>query len=85
LTSCPQRRADVANRYRLELNLIQRMLAVRDGESPAADLLASPAFARLKDKTKEDLLALAKDTERKHKGFKEAVRIAETVLAARGP
>jgi hypothetical protein len=84
LTSCLERRAQVADRYRLELDLIRRMLAVRDGEPPAADLLASPAFARLKDKTREDLLALAQDTERKRKGFEDALRIAAAVLDARG-
>src|SRR5258708_7187056 len=61
LASCVQRRADVAERYRLELSLIRRMFAVRDGEPPAADLLASPAFTRLKDKSPEELLALAQD------------------------
>jgi hypothetical protein len=85
LVSCGERRTHVVERYRLELSLIWRMLAVRDGEPPAADLLASPAFARLKDKTREDLHALAQDTERKRKGFEEALRIAATVLEARGP
>jgi hypothetical protein len=61
------------------------MLAVRDGEPPAADLLASPAYARLKDKTREDLLALAQDAERKRKGFDDALRLAASVLEARGP
>jgi hypothetical protein len=84
LASCLERRAQVADRYRVELGLIRRMLAVRDGEPPAADLLASPAYARLKDKTKEDLLALAQDAERKRKGFDDALRIAATVLEARG-
>ena len=85
LTSCLERRTQVADRHRLELNLIRRMLAVRDGEPPAADLLASPAFVRLKDKTREDLLALAQDAERKRKGFEDARRIAASVLEARGP
>jgi hypothetical protein len=85
LTSCLERRAQVADRYRLELDLIRRMLAVRDGEPPAAHLLASPAFARLNDKTREELLALAQDAERKCKGFEDALRIAAAVLDARGP
>jgi hypothetical protein len=85
LASCLERRTQVADRYRLELDLIRRMLAVRDGEPPAAALLASPAFARLKDKTREDLLALAQDAERKRRGFEDALRIAASVLEARGP
>jgi hypothetical protein len=84
LASCLERRAHVADRYRVELGLIQRMLALRDGEPPAADLLASPAFARLKDKTREELLALAQDAERKRKGFEDALRIAAAVIEARG-
>jgi ClpX C4-type zinc finger/Glyoxalase superfamily protein len=86
LASGLERRAHLAERYRLELSLIRQMLSVRDGEPPAAaDLLASPAFARLKDKTREGLLALAQDTERKRKGFEDALRIAATVIEARGP
>jgi hypothetical protein len=74
----------VAAGHRLELNLIRQMLALRDGEAPPPDLLASPAFARLKDKTREDLLARAQDAERKRKGFEDALRIATAVLDARG-
>jgi hypothetical protein len=80
-----ERSAQAADRYRRELNLIQRMLAVRDGEAPAADLVASPAFARLKDKTPEDLLALTQDTERKRKRCEDALRIATSLLEGRGP
>jgi hypothetical protein len=84
LASCMERRTHVAERYRLELGLIRQTLAVRDGEPPAADLLASPAFARLKDKARDDLLALAQDAERKRKEFEDALRIAAIVLEARG-
>jgi hypothetical protein len=71
--------------HRLELSLIQRMLAVRDGEPPAADLLASPGFARLKDKIREELVALAQDAEDKRKVDEDALRVATAVLNARGP
>jgi len=84
LASYVGRYAQVADRYRLELNLIQRMLSVRDGEAPAADLVASPAFARLQDKTPDELLALAQDAERKRKNFEDALRIAASLLEARG-
>jgi hypothetical protein len=83
LASYVGRHAQVADRYRLELNLIQRMLSVRDGEAPA-DLVASPAFARLQDKTPDELLALAQDAERKRKNFEDALRIAASLLEARG-
>jgi hypothetical protein len=58
--------------------------APRDGGAPAADLVASPPFPRLKDKTCDELLALAQDTERKRKKFEDAVRIAASLLEARG-
>src|SRR5438552_1895938 len=85
LASCLERRAQVAERYRVELSLIQRMLALRDDESPAADLSASPAFPRLKGMTRDELLAHAQDTERKRKGFDDVLRIAAAVLEGRGP
>lgn len=71
--------------YRLELSRIQRMLLVRNGEPPAPDLLASPAFAQLKDKTSEDLLALAQEAEGRNKAYDDARRMTAAVLDARGP
>jgi hypothetical protein len=85
LVSCVERQTHAVERHRLELSVIRRMLAVRGGETPAADLLASPAFARLKDKTSEDLLALAQDTEGRRKGYEDALRIAVAAIDARGP
>jgi hypothetical protein len=85
LASYMGRHVQVADRYRLELNLIQRLLALPGGEAPAADFVASPAFARLKDKTRDELLALAQDAERKRKRFEDALRIATSLLEARGP
>src|SRR5882672_5869403 len=55
LAACIERHARAAEAHRLELSLIQRTLAVRDGESPAAELLASSAFARLKDRKRQEL------------------------------
>jgi hypothetical protein len=75
----------IAEGHRLESSLIRRMLAVRDGEPPAADLLASPGFARLKDKTSDDLLARAQEADDRHRGYEVALRIAAAVLDARGP
>jgi ClpX C4-type zinc finger/Glyoxalase superfamily protein len=84
LASCVEHSRDLAERHRLELSLIQRMLAVCDGEPPAADLLASPAFGRLKDKTKQDLLALAQEAEGRRKGYEDALCIAAAALDVRG-
>ena len=85
LAACVERHTRAVETHRLELSLIQRMLAVRDGEPPAADLLASPGFARLKAKTREELVALAQDAEDKRKVDEDALRVATAVLNARGP
>src|SRR6185295_10999677 len=74
-----------AERYRAEVHLIQRVLAIRDGEPPAPDLVASPGFAQLKDKTREDLLALDQQAKRWQKGYEDVQRIASTVLELRRP
>jgi hypothetical protein len=74
-----------AERYRAEVHLIQRVLAMRDGEPPDADLVASPRFAQLKDKTREDLLALDQEAKRWQKGYEDVLRIASAVLEVRGP
>lgn len=70
--------------YGREVRLIRQTLAARDGEAPTAELLASPRFAQLKDTTREDLLALEQGAERRRKGSEDALRIAATVLEARG-
>jgi ClpX C4-type zinc finger/Glyoxalase superfamily protein len=85
VTSCVERGRKGVERYRLEVQLIERILAMRDGQPPAADLSASPRFAQLKDKTREDLLALEQLAERELKGYEEVLRIASTVLDAREP
>jgi hypothetical protein len=80
LASFVEHSRHLAERHRLELSLLHRVLLVRNGEPPAEDLLASPDFARLKDKTSEDLLALAQQAEGRHKGFEDVRRIAAAVL-----
>jgi ClpX C4-type zinc finger/Glyoxalase superfamily protein len=85
LAACVEHGRHLAERHRLESSLIRRMLAVRDGEPPAADLLASPAFARLKDKTSDELRALAQEADGRHKGYEDTLRIAAAELDARGP
>ena len=56
VTSCVERSRKGAEIFRVEVHLIQRTLAMRDGGPPAADLLASARFPQLKDKTREELL-----------------------------
>jgi hypothetical protein len=48
-------------------------------------LSASPRFAQLKDKTREDLLALRQFAEREVEGYEQALRIAAAVLDPRTP
>jgi hypothetical protein len=84
VTSRMERSRKNVEGHGLEVRLIRRILAMRDGEPPTADLLASPRFAQLKDKSREDLVALEQGAERKRKGFEDVLRIAATVLAARG-
>ncbi len=74
-----------AEHNRLILHCIHRRLAMRDGEVPAQDdVLASPRFAHLNQKTKEELLALQQDAQRELKHYEDALRIGTTVLAERG-
>jgi hypothetical protein len=84
VTSCVERSRRGAERYRDEVHLIQRVLAMRDGEPPPADLVASPRFAQLKEKTREDLLALDQEAKRGQKGYEDVLRIASAVLEVRG-
>ena len=85
VTSCVERGRKGAERYRLEVRFIQRLLAMRDGEPPAADLLASPRFAQLKDMKREELLAVRQQAEHRMKGYEDVLRIATTVLESRRP
>jgi ClpX C4-type zinc finger/Glyoxalase superfamily protein len=72
-------------RWRLNLEQIERKLSMRDGEVPAeGDVLASPGFAYLKNKTKEELLALQQHHERALKRYEDAQCITATVIGERG-
>jgi hypothetical protein len=85
VASCVERSRRGAERSRLELHNIERVLAVRDAEAPAADLLAWPRFAQMKNIPRKELLALGQRAERAAKRYEDALRIATTVLDARGP
>jgi len=77
-----------AGHWRLGLQHIRRILAVRDGDVLAerdvpGNVLASPGYAFMKNKTTEDLLALQQHAERELKRYEDVERIAATVLAER--
>jgi hypothetical protein len=84
---CDVERAEKhVGRWRLALEQIKRKLSMRDGEVPAAgDVLASPGFAYLNNKTRDDLLAIQQHLERALKGYEDAQRIAATVIGERRP
>jgi hypothetical protein len=67
------------------LHCIQRRLAMKDDEVPARDdLLASPRFAYLNDKTTEELRPLREETQFALKLYQEALRLGDAALAERG-
>ena len=73
------------DRWRFALGQIKRKLSMRDGEVPAeGDVLASPGFAYLKSKTRDELLALEQRHERALKQYEDAQRTAVTVISERG-
>jgi len=80
-----ERSREGAERCRNEAHVVGGILAMRDGVPPAAEVVASPRFAQLKDKTREDLLALEQQAKRAQKGYEDVLRIASAVLAVRGP
>jgi hypothetical protein len=85
LMSDVERARKHVDRWRLTLEQVKRKLAMRDGEVPAAgDVLASPGFAYLKNKTRDSLLALQQRHERALQRYEDAQRIAASVLGERG-
>jgi hypothetical protein len=85
VAACVERSRKGAERCRNELRLAQVILAMRDGEPPAAELVASPHFSQLKDKSREDLLVLEQQAKGALKGYEDVLRIASAVLGVRGP
>jgi hypothetical protein len=74
-----------AQLWRLELEQTKRLLAMRDNEVvPETDVLATPRFARLKYRTKQDHLAAQHKLERLLKQYEDAQPIVATVLGERG-
>jgi hypothetical protein len=54
-------------------------------EGAAAELVASPRFGQLKDKAREELLALEQQAKRAQRSYEDVLRIAAAVLEVRGP
>jgi hypothetical protein len=72
-------------RWRLALEQIKRKLSMKNGEVPAeGDVLASPRFAYLKNKTRDELVALEQRHERALKGYEDAQRSAATLIGEDG-
>jgi hypothetical protein len=72
-------------RNRRALQFIERRLAMREGEDPRGDdLLAMPELAYLKNKSRDELLALQQTAQVQLKRYEEGLRIATSVLAQRG-
>lgn len=84
LTLCVEQRKKLAELQRVALQQVKRRLAMRDGEALAeGDVLASPVYAHLRSKTKEDLLVLQQQVERELTRYEDLQRIAATVLGER--
>jgi ClpX C4-type zinc finger protein/glyoxalase superfamily protein len=85
LTRYVEGRQKGAERRRLELQQIKRKLAIRDDEMvPETDVLATPRFAFLKNRTKEDLVARQHRLERDLKRYEDAQPFVATVVGERG-
>jgi ClpX C4-type zinc finger protein/glyoxalase superfamily protein len=84
VTSSVERSRKGAEGCRLELRNMQRFLAMRTDETPAADLLAWPHFSQWKEMTRDEVLDLERRTARALKRYEDVLRIATTMLTARG-
>ncbi|MDQ8728413.1 ClpX C4-type zinc finger protein [Bradyrhizobium sp. LHD-71] len=70
-------------RNQLTLKGIERKLAMRDGEIPAGeDILALPRFAYLKNKSREEVVAIQQVARIELSRFEEALRLATAALGA---
>jgi len=72
-------------RNRRVLHVIERRLAMREsGDLHGDDLLALPELAYLRNKSRDELVALQQTAQVQLNRYEEGVRIASTVLAERG-
>jgi hypothetical protein len=85
VTACVERSRKGAERCRNEAHVVSGILAMREGAPAAAELVASPRFGQLKDKAREELLALERQAKRAQRSYEDVLRIAAAVLEVRGP
>jgi ClpX C4-type zinc finger/Glyoxalase superfamily protein len=85
VTACVERSRKGAERWRNEAHVVSGILAMREGAPPAAELVASPRFGQLRDKAREELLALEQQAKRAQRSYEDVLRIAAAVLEVRGP
>ena len=72
-----------AQRHRLALQGIERVLALRRSGVPLDDVLASPGMTHLRNKTIDDLLAMQKYPQDQLRRYEQALRTATPVLNER--
>jgi hypothetical protein len=85
LTDALERGQKGVERNRRVLHVIERRLAMREGEDlHGDDLLALPELTHLKNKSRDELLAMQQTAQVQLKRCEEGVRIATTMLAERG-
>ena len=85
LTEALERGKKGVERNRRALQAIGRRLAMRESEDlHGDDLLALPELAYLRNKSRDELVALQRTAQVQLNPYEEGVRIASTVLAERG-
>jgi hypothetical protein len=85
LTAFVERGRSGVARNRLALQGIERKLAMREGEVPADDdILGLIELGYLRDKPRDELLALQQTAQAELKRYEDGLRIATMVLAERG-
>jgi hypothetical protein len=85
LTEALERGKKGVERNRRALQAIGRRLAMRESEDlHGDDLLALPELAYLRNKSRDELVALQRTAQVQLNRYEEGVRIASTVLAERG-
>jgi len=85
LTEALERGKKGVERNRRALQAIERRLAMREREDlHGDDLLALPELAYLRNKSRDELVALQRTAQVQLNRYEEGVRIASTVLAERG-
>jgi hypothetical protein len=83
VATCADRSQRGVDRSRLELQRIQRALALQEGAGPTADELALPDISQMRNKPKGELLRSKAGYERTLNLYERMLRIATAVLSER--